>query len=396
MDKKIHIGFICHEYPPCNHGGIGSFSKDLAEGLVKAGFSVSVIGIYASSILDIKEAVKEEISGVKVFRFPEHKRYKRAQFNALSERWNLYRYIKKIHNYNLFDIIESPESQGWLPFGIPEKISFVTRFHGGETYFGKELNRASSRLNKILEKMQLKHSTELISVSDYTARMTLGIFNIKRPYTVIYNSVKIPEKFLNTNHHIQKQRIVFTGSVIPKKGVSELVKAMNIIFKQYPEAELYIAGKNSYKIDGIAFMDIMLGSLDKEEYKKRIKFLGAVDRETVLFPLLASAEVCCFPSYSEAFALTPLESMAIGKAVVFSKLSSGPEAIEDGVSGLLCDPADPEDIAEKIAFYFDNPKKAAIIAENGRKRVAECFGYKKWVKENIEYFTHLIKDGDAS
>jgi len=392
MDKKIHIGFICHEYPPCNHGGIGSFTKDLAEGLVKAGFSVSVIGIYASSILDIKEVVKEEISGVKVFRFPEHKRYKRAQFNTLYERWNLYTYIKKVHKDNPFHLIESPESQGWLPFGTPGNIPFVTRFHGGETYFGKELHRLSSRLSKILEKMQLKHSDELISVSDYVARVTLDIFDLKRPYTVIYNSVKIPENILNVDHHISKQRIVFTGSVIPKKGVGELVKAMNIIFKQYSEAELYIAGKNRYKIDGIAFMDIMLGSIDKEEYKKRIKFLGAVDRETVLFPLLASAEVCCFPSYSEAFALTPLESMAIGKAVVFSKLSSGPEAIENGVSGLLCDPADPEDIAKKIAFYFDNPKRAFEIAKNGKKRVEEKFSYDKWIEQNINMYRGIINE----
>ena len=392
MDKKIHIGFICHEYPPCNHGGIGSFTKDLAEGLVKAGFNVSVIGIYASSILDIKEAVKEEISGVKVFRFPEHKRYKRTQFNILHERWNLYTYIKKLHKDNPFHLIESPESQGWLPFGTPENIPFVTRFHGGEAYFGKELHRLSSRLSKILEKMQLKHSDELISVSDYTARVTLDIFNLKRPYTVIYNSIKIPENISNADHYISKQRIVFTGSVIPKKGVSELVKAMNIIFKQYSEAELYIAGKNEYKIDGIAFMDMMLDSLDKEEYKKRIKFLGAVDRETVLFPLLVSAEVCCFPSYSEAFALTPLESMAIGKAVVFSKLSSGPEVIENGVSGLLCNPADPEDIAKKIAFYFDNPKRAFEIAKNGKKRVEEKFSYDKWIEQNINMYREIINE----
>ena len=45
----MHIGFICHEYPPCNHGGIGSFMKDLAEIIInemsQRGKSVSVASI---------------------------------------------------------------------------------------------------------------------------------------------------------------------------------------------------------------------------------------------------------------------------------------------------------------------------------------------------------------
>jgi len=117
--------------------------------------------------------------------------------------------------------------------------------------------------------------------------------------------------------------------------------------------------------------------------------LGALDRESVLFPLIAGAEVCCFPSYSEAFALTPLESMAIGKAVIFTKRSSGPEAIEDGVSGLLCDPSDPQDIADKIMFCFDHPAQANQMAQAGQRRVGECFGYEKWLFENSSFYKSL-------
>jgi len=363
---------------------------------VNKGFEVTVVGIYTSNILNIDEPIVEKISGVSVYRFPEIKRYKKSQFNTLTERRNLYNYIKTIHKDKPFDLIESPESQGWLPMGLPLSIPLVTRFHGGVAYFGKELNRASSRLSKFLEKMQLKNSDALVSVSDHTAKVTLETFDMKDPYKVIYNSVKVPDEFLDIDYQSAvKHRIVFTGSVLPKKGVHKLVEAMNIVFKYYPEAELHIAGKNNYKIGGIAFMNIMLGSLLKEEYKTRVKFLGAVDRETVLFPLLTSGGVCCYPSYSEAFSLAPLESMAIGKAVVFTKLSSGPEAIEDGVSGLLCDPSDPKDIADKIMFYFDHPKQAAKMAKEGQKRVQDRFGYEKWIFDNVCFYKSLIGDNNV-
>lgn len=388
--RGVHIGFICHEYPPCNHGGIGSFTKDLAEGLVNAGFQVSVIGFYSKAVLDLRETVLACVSGVNIYRFPETKKFKRVQYNKLYNRWCLYNTIKNIHALNPFNLIESPEYQGWLPFGSPKNIPFITRFHGGESYFGIELNRASSRMSGILEKQQITNSTALLSVSDYTARKTLGLFNCSLPYTVIYNSVKVPIEFLKSNlQPVKKYRIVFAGSVIPKKGIWELVKAMNTIFAHYPESELYIAGKNSYILNGVSFKEIILNSLEKQSYKNRVKFLGAIDRERALFPLIASAEVCCYPSHTEAFGLAPLEAMAIGKAVVFTNTSAGPEVIEDGISGLLCDPTSPKDIAKKIRFYFDNTEKAKVIAQSAKKRTNEVFGYAQWIERNIEYFTDL-------
>jgi len=389
----MHIIFICHEYPPCNHGGIGSFTKDLAEGLVSIGFSVSVIGLYSKNVLDISEPIIENISGVKIYRFPQIIKYGLPRLNIFYNRWYLYSQIKKINRIEKIDILEAPESQGWLPFGAPANIPLITRFHGGETYFGEELGRKYSRLSKLLEKSQLKNSSFIVSVSNYTAKKTLDIFGLDKPYIVIYNSVKVPEKFINIDRSTStRYRIVFTGSVIPKKGIRELIEAMNIVFAKYPGAELHIAGKNNYKVGDIDYSDILMDCLKKETYKTRVKFLGSIDREKDLFPLISSAEVCCFPSYSEAFALAPLESMALGKPVIFTKLSSGPEAIEDGVSGLLCDPKDPKDIAEKIMFYFENPDKAKEIAENGKKRVETLFSYDKWLEENIALYQKVIDE----
>jgi len=54
MDKPMHIGFVCHEYPPCHHGGIGSFTKDLAEGLVKEGFCISILECFIKKSRECK------------------------------------------------------------------------------------------------------------------------------------------------------------------------------------------------------------------------------------------------------------------------------------------------------------------------------------------------------
>lgn len=386
----MHIGIICNEYPPCKHGGIGSFTKDLAEGLVNVGYNVTVVGYYQENVLNLSRDIEEFLNGVRVLRLPFARKSRNKSISALLCRLSLYQTLRSLHRINAFDVIESPECSGWLPLGTPNRIPLITRLHGGETYFDSELSRRTSRLVRILEKYQLKHSDQITSVSEYTARVTFDLFGLNQPYKVIYNSFKIPSEYLNVeSYKEEKNCIVFTGSVIPKKGVAELVKAMNIVLLQFPNTELIIAGKNQYQIDGTPFDEVMLSTLENEEYKSQIKFLGAVDRDKELFPLIESATVCCFPSYSESFGLAPLEAMAFGKPVVFTKLASGPEVIEDEVSGLLCDPHDPKDIAKKIIKLLSNKALRETIAENGKSRAFELFNFDKWMDDNIQLYEEI-------
>jgi len=106
----MHIGIHCFEYPPCNHGGIGSFSKDLAEGLVREGHEVTVFGFYYQNVLKVDSVIVEMINGVKVYRYPEYKKFSNKWLNILFSRVQLYRNIKALHEKKAFDIIETPEN----------------------------------------------------------------------------------------------------------------------------------------------------------------------------------------------------------------------------------------------------------------------------------------------
>jgi len=386
----MHIGIHCFEYPPCNHGGIGSFTKDLAEGLVREGHEVTVFGFYYRNVLDLDETVLETINGVKIYRYPDYKKFANERLNIIFSRIQLYRNIKALHQEKAFDVIETPENAGWLPFGVPMGIPMITRLHGGTSYFGVELNRKSSRMGAFLEKQQLKRSEHIVSVSEYTAKKTLEIFGLQKEYSVIYNSVQLPKGFTCLNRPVQDRLIVFSGSVLPKKGVEELVKAMNTVCQEVPEASLMLAGKNIAQKDGRSYEEYLLEQVN-ETYREKIHFLGAMNRENELFPLLCRAEICCYPSHSEAFAIAPLEAMALGKAVVYSELHSGTEALLHMESGLLCNPKDPKDIAEKILLLLNDNDLREKVAKNGKKRIEKLFNYEKWIKLNIDLFTKINK-----
>ena len=126
------------------------------------------------------------------------------------------------------------------------------------------------------------------------------------------------------------------------------------------------------------------------EYRERIRFLGRLDRQTGVLEYLRKAHVCCYPSHMESFGMAPIEAMAVGKPTIFMKTGPGPEVIEDGVSGLLCDPESPADIADKIKRILDDDLFAGQLGRNARERVLKHFETSGWIRRNIDFYRQCI------
>jgi glycosyltransferase involved in cell wall biosynthesis len=100
--------------------------------------------------------------------------------------------------------------------------------------------------------------------------------------------------------------------------------------------------------------------------------------------------VFVFPSRVEAFGLTCAEAMACGCPVVATRLASGPELVEDGISGLLADPANPFDLAEKINILLSNTELAQKLGNNARQRVLENFDLRDLGPRNLAFYQSVL------
>ena len=83
--------------------------------------------------------------------------------------------------------------------------------------------------------------------------------------------------------------------------------------------------------------------------------------------------------------------MSAGVPVVFTSNPPGPEMIENGVSGLLADPASPRDFAEKASAILDNPALAARLATQARKRVAERFSLEQCLQATEHFYEECLR-----
>lgn len=385
----MHICFLSNEFPKDGfpHGGIGSFIKTLAIALVKKGVKVSVVGINYTANYEA-----EIIEGIKVYRL------KRSKIKGFSWYFNfkqINKKVKEIHNQNPISIIESSE----LGFAFITKIEFikyVIRLHGGHHFFAESENRKIYKWKGFQEKKSFKKADAFIAVSKYVKTHTEKYLNYDgKPLAYINNPIDT-DLFMPLIVKESNQKIVFAGTICEKKGIRQLIQAFPIVKKQYPDTILEIYGRDWFFPDGSSYLQMLK---EKEltklgEIVKDIHFHGIIPFENIP-SAYAEASVCVFPSHMETQGLVAPEAMAMKRPVVFTKLGPGPEAIENYKTGLLCDPYNPGDIAEKIIWVFANKEKAEEIGKSAREFVLKKYGLEHIVFQNIDFYQLVINKAEG-
>ena len=390
----MHVGLISHEYPPGPHGGVGTFTCDLAEGLASHGHKVTVFvvemesGTYWSS-----SAPRPELRNLRVVPvLLQSPAWMRWRPGALWVRWKLLQRLKSGHRRERFDLIECMDNGGLVPFGGFKDVPMIVRLHGATFLFDYELGSdTSDEFTHWMEKRALAKASFLVGVSNYIARRQLELGGISRSADdVIHNAVDTDFFSPDPNVEIQKGLIVFANSIHPRKGIFELCRAMNIVSQAYPHARLLMIGKHmTVGKSGRPLWEDALAEVSPK-FRERVTFTGRLTYRSEVLAHMRKAHLCCYPSKLEGFGIAPVEAMSLGKPTIFSRIGPGPEVIEDGISGLLCDPDKPEDIAEKIGRILSDDALAERLGREARKRAVAQFDKRDWIDKNIAFYSSCL------
>jgi glycosyltransferase involved in cell wall biosynthesis len=387
----MHICFVCNEFPPAPHGGTGSSYHDLALGLVQAGHNVTVVGVYAAEATAALASVPC-LAALRIVRLKGFPTWLPHQMGMICNRWQLKQWLVRDHRQHPFDLIEASDYGGWLCSGGPTGVATVTRIRGSNLFFDQELGRRGNRFEHRLERQGIVRARHLGAVSRYAATRTLAYCGqSERNCTVLYNAVDTKLFAPAVEDCNERGLVVFVNSLNPKKGIEQLLDAMNLVFRKHSHARLAVVGPDTQKADGGRSYASKLRGRVIPEFRDRVEFTGRQNRQTGVVSYLQRAQVCCLPSHMETFGIAAVEAMAVGKPTIYSRTGPGPEVIEDGVSGLLCDPFDPEDIATKICTLLENPTLAAKLGQGARARVIARFNKKDWVSRNLDYYRQSLE-----
>lgn len=378
----MHICFICHEYPPGMHGGVGTVMQTLARALVERGHEVTVVGLYARD-----QRIEETDLGVRVIRIPRT-RVRGTGFALNGAR--LRRTLLDIHRQSPIDVLEGTEpGLALLPKEFP--VTRVIRMHGGHHFFSATLGNKPRAWRGWLEQRSFERADHLCAVSSFVAETTRGLLKLgDRPVEILHNPINLSRFHPQPVQLEQDGLIVFVGTVCEKKGVRQLIQAMPQIVRAVPYARLWVVGRDSQDPEtGRSFTNV-LRDLVTPEFKERVIFKGAVENAQVA-NVIAQAQVCVYPSHMEAMPLAWLEGMAMGKAVVASETGPGREAIEDGISGLLCNPHDPASIASRIIELLKDESLRRRLKGRARTRIEEQFSVDAMIERNEEFYARCAR-----
>lgn len=178
--------------------------------------------------------------------------------------------------------------------------------------------------------------------------------------------------------------VLLVGRIVPHKGVEHFVEAARSV----PQARFVIVGEGS-RLESMKRLASSMGVSD------RFHFLGRVSDEN-LPKVYAMCDVFVLPSVSrlEAFGIVALEAMATGKAVIVADIPGVREVIEDGREGLLADPVNPQDLADKIRRVLGDPEARRAMGQHGREKVVESFTIER-VTDRLEALYRTAEEGHA-
>jgi len=379
----MKIGFITPEYPHTKNknkiGGIGTSLKNLVFQMAQKGHEITVF-LYGMNEDNVY--VDNNITTVFI------KMPKRSFFSFY---WNRKKVADVVNQYvenKRLDVVEAAEWSGITAFQ-KYKCKVVLRLHGSDTYFCHLENRKLKRFNYILEKNALKSADAIISVSQFTADLTNELFSITRKIQVIYNAIDLEKFKKNSDIDINKNMVLYFGTLIRKKGALDIPKIFNALYKTNPTAKLVLIGNDSLDYrEKVSTWELMQKEFSKDALQS-VEYKGAVAYEEMRANIL-KAKVCIFPSYAEAFPVSWLEAMACNKVVVASDIGWAPETIEDGISGLLCAPNEHQKYASLTKKVLEDDSFSKGVSEAARLRIEKLFSAEQIAEENIQFFRELV------
>ncbi len=378
---------ICNEYPPAPHGGIGSMSRDLAEGLAAAGHDITVLGVAIR--LTNKSLVDEMQNGVRVVRVPRAPLWFPSPLRDPWHHWRLRKALSRLHRAKPFQLIEVPDYQGWLTHGPPRKTPMLVRINGANFFFDTELKRKGNPFEHRNEYATLRRATHLAASSQYAARRHLELARMsKRTCEVIPNCVDAAFFSPDESVRPEPELILYVNSLNPKKGIEQLIDAANELLPRRPAARLVVVGGDNMRSMKGLYLE-QLRERVAPAIRERVEFIGRLPREQVR-DWMRRAAVCVFPSHMETFGIAPAEAMAVARPTIYSRLGPGPELIEDGVNGLLCDPHDPRNIADLIEKILTDPALGARLGTAGRQKILNFCDTRHWLETNAQFYARCI------
>lgn len=357
----MNILFVTNNFPP-EQGGIAQFGYHICRELSNQGHKVTVIAE----------------------RYPDSDRFDRSQ------KFEIHRLYGKIRPTSIETICKTIYfarkkscdivfygafgSSHWLGGVLLKKLfnlPYVILVHGTElnSYF-KRFTLFDNKISPII----LRNAEAIIANSHVTKELVsshgypLNKIHVVHPGTdpIKLSSSEISDKIKKKFKLEDKKVLLSVSRLVAKKNHVNVLKALPQVIEKIPNLSYLIIGQGEEENK----IRMLIKELGLENY---VKFLGYIEPSDTV-PYFDLCDVFIMPSKTvgvdyESFGIVYLEANACDKPVIAGRSGGIGDAVIDGVTGLMVDPEDIDEIANAVVRLLSDKEYAAKLGSNGRKRV---------------------------
>jgi len=378
-------------------GTLLSFFQGQIDYMKKNGFEVAAISSDGKQV-----ALVEQKYNIKVYPVPMRRGI--SIFTDIVSLLNLFRTIKSLHptiaNFHTAKASFLGIIAAYFA-GVPIRIFTLHGLRSSSTTSGLQ-----KKIIDFTEKLVCRLATKVFVVSNSVYNEALNR-NYRSPggMKVLVNGtcngidakeIFNPEKYPKTVRSQMRLKygipedatvLCYVGRIVKDKGIIELTKAWSKLRTEFDNLYLLMVGEYETA-------DAVGEQVEKILHNdKRVIITGWVQNMPEHY---LAADIVTLPTYREGFPYSPLESAAMGLAIVATRVIGCVDAVEDNHTGILVPPADFEALYEAIKKLLIDKSLREKLGKNARQRVLNKFAPEQIWKALFDEYIDIMRQCNIS
>jgi len=272
------------------------------------------------------------------------------------------------------DVVHTHLLRADLYGGLAARLEHVPVILSTAYAIGAYRRATLRKMDGVLDALWKRIPTHMLAVSE-AVRDDL-VRNLRWPasrISVVHTGVGLPERSpdsgvrdaLRASWGISRNApVIMTAARLSyEKGLGTLIDAVPRMLAAVPDMQLIIAGDGPLREE----LQRRIESYNMTNTVRMLGFCDDVNR------IMQAADLFVLPSRMEGMPNALLEAMAAGLPVVASRVGGIPEAVEDGVEGLLVSPGNPAELADAVIRIMSSTIVHARMSQAARRRIDDQF-----------------------
>ena len=195
--------------------------------------------------------------------------------------------------------------------------------------------------------------------------------------TVLANPMTFTSETISTKEN--NGYVAYVGRISPEKDVPTLVEAA----RRLGDLQFKFAGNYRRMPEVI------------KQKPDNCEFLGQLNAEGIVQFYHHARMVAFATRCYEGFPTVLLEAMSHSLPVVCSRIGGLPEIVDDGITGLLYDPGNADELADRIRTLWQNPALRQKLGEAGKRKVLEDYAAERLLDRLLGIYENVNMENES-